>query len=637
MSAIAGYVNFCGRPADERIVQRMLATMSHRGPNGSAIWVKAGAALGHAALHTTPEHKYEAQPLLDESGSVCLVLDGRVDNREELRKAIETKGSVLLDETDAELVLKAYLTWGEECPARIIGDFAFAVWNVRDRILFAARDTYWCRPFYYYVNEDCFVFGSEIQSVLAHPAVPAVINEGMLAEYLASALTSDEETLYAGVNRLPASRSFLISDGKISRRRYWEVDPGREIRYRHDGDYAEHYRELLRECVCCRLRSDRPVGADLSGGMDSSSVVAVVMALQQQGTGVDGFATYSVSFPGVPAADETSYIRDVLDFWNLDGAILVPGPRPLEWYLEQVKRYRDHPEYPNGSYTDAVREAGNQRGHRVMLTGSGGDEIFSGNYFHYADMFRSLQLRRFWTQRQADARNESLTTRPSVLDCGPRQLIPDFVKRLAKPLRRQPKPPRWIEPQFAARTNLVDRFHQPVRVPEFRSHVQRAMYRNLASGWTRHSEEIDERSAAWFQIEQRHPFRDRRMVEFGFAIPESQRWRELERKFIMRQGMRDLLPRSVLTRPGKSDLSCPFPQTMKKIGASEVLASLQTAERGLVLGAEIRRMFERMNLRFEQNDPLYAEDMWVLWNIVGIELWLRNAFAPAKIHEPALR
>ena len=620
MTAIAGYVNFSGQPADERVVRRMLATMPHRGLNGSATWVKAEAALGHAALHTTPEHRHERQPLLDESGSVCLVLDGRVDNREELRTAIEAKGSVLRDESDAELVLKAYLTWGEECPARIIGDFAFAVWNGRQKTLFAARDTYWCRPFYYYLNEDCFVFGSEIQSVLAHPAVPAAVNEGMLAEYLASALTSDEETLYVGVKRLPASHSFLITNKNISRRRYWDVAPGREIRYRDDEDYAEHYRELLRECVRCRLRSDRPVGADLSGGMDSSSIVAMVMALRQQGTGVDGFATYSVSFPGVPAADETTYIRDVQDFWNLDGNILVPGPRPLEWYLEQVKRYRDHPEYPNGSYTDAVREAGSQRGHRVMLTGVGGDELFTGNYFHYADMFRGLRLVAMWKQYQDDKRNEALIGRPALIACGPRQLIPDFAKRLIRPFRSAPNPPSWINPDFAARTNLLDRIHAPISSPEFRSHVQRAMYRNLASGWTRHSEEMDERSSAWFGIEQRHPFRDRRMVEFGFAIPESQRWRGIQTKFLMRQAMKGHLPVSVTSRLGKADLSHPFPDTAKSIGMRELLTRMTVGAKGWVQEEAVLSVFDTTIRKYEQRDSSYPQHMWALWNVFGVEL-----------------
>lgn len=623
MSGIIGFVNFDGRPADEHLLGRMLDTIRHRGPDGLFTSVNGSVALGHAALHTTPEHLVEKQPFANEDCSIWLVLDGRVDNRQELRDGIEAKGEVLRDESDAELVLKAYVVWGKECPLKIIGDFAFAIWDQRRRQLFVARDTYWSRPLYYYHGQDCFVFGSEIQAVLEHPAINGTINEGMLAEYLASALTSDEETLYAGVNRLPASHYFIVKDGTLMRRRYWDVDPGKAIRYRRDEEYAEHYRELLTECVRCRLRSDRPVGADLSGGLDSSSVVGIVMALRQRGMNVDGFSTYSVAFPGVAAADETSYIRDVLTFWKLDGTILAPGPRPLDWYLDQVRRYRDHPEYPNGSYTDATREAGRQHGHRVMLTGMGGDEIFTGNYFHYADMLRDFRFLATWKQYQEDKRNQALTGRPSLIACGPRQLIPNFAKRIIRPFRTPPNPPRWISPAFAASTNLVDRIHRSPAIPDFSSHVQRAMYRTLASGWTRHAEETNERSSAWFAIEQRHPFCDRRMVEFGFAIPEHQRWRGHHTKFVMRQGVNGLLPSSVATRLTKADISHPFPETLKAVGAVDILRSMELARSGIVLVEDAIAILNDTMRCYEHQDSRYPENMWVLWNLVGTELWFR--------------
>jgi asparagine synthase (glutamine-hydrolysing) len=624
MSGIVGYANFNGEPACEATLRRMLQTMQHRGPDGLFVHANQNVAFGYAAMRTTPEHAREKQPLMNEDECLCLVFDGRVDNREELRDAIEKQGGVLRDDTDAEMVLKAYVVWGEECPARIIGDFAFAIWDGTRRCLFAARDTYWCRPFFYYQSDDCFVFGSELQSVLAHPSVSGAINEGMLAEYLASALTSDEETLYAGLYRLPASHCLLVQKDSIAKRRYWDVDPGRSISYRRDEEYAEHYFGLLTEAVRCRLRSNRPVAADLSGGLDSSSVVATVKWLERQGAASNGFATFSVCFPGFPQADETSYIRDVVEFWGLDSTILQPGPRPLEWYRQQVERYHDHPDYPNGSYTDAVREAASQRGHRVMLTGIGGDELFTGNYFHYADMLRTLRLVSLWKQYHADQHNEALIGRPSFINCGPRQLVPAFAKKAIKPFRTQARAPRWLNSEFAARTNIVNRIHTRANVPNFPSHVQRAMYRNLASGWTRHSEEVDERASAWFGIEQRHPFRDRRIVEFGFAIPESQRWRGLQTKFIMRQAMTGRLPTSIVNRLNKADLSHPFPETMKYIGAAELLGNMKLAKAGWVSGEEVVRMLDETMRKYDRKDPSYTDEMWALWNLIGMELWWRT-------------
>src|SRR5271166_2728951 len=279
VSGIAGIVHLDGSPINACILQRMTDAIARRGPNRSGTWVNGSAGLGHRMLCTTPEALGERQPLCDERGQVCLVLDGRVDNREELGKALETKGARLRDRTDAEIVLKSYLYWGEDAPVRILGDFAFAIWDARHNALFCARDVFGIRPFNYYCGGDFVVIASELHQLFGDLRVKRIANEGMVAEYLSAQITHCEETLWEGILRLPAAHLMWVRSGSIAKRRYWDFDFAKEIRYKDDEAYAGHFLDLFREAIRCRLRSCGPIGSYLSGGLDSSSVCVVANEL----------------------------------------------------------------------------------------------------------------------------------------------------------------------------------------------------------------------------------------------------------------------------------------------------------------------------------------------------------------------
>lgn len=173
MSGIAAIYNLNGRPLDRALLLRLTDVIAHRGPDGSGLFVDGAVGLSHQMLRTTPESLHEEQPLADETGNLILTLDGRVDNRNELKAALKAKGFGLRADTDAELVLLAYQAWGEECPQRIIGDFAFVVWDKRNRHFFCARDPMGIRPFYYYLDDRTFLCGSELRQILRASDRPA--------------------------------------------------------------------------------------------------------------------------------------------------------------------------------------------------------------------------------------------------------------------------------------------------------------------------------------------------------------------------------------------------------------------------------------------------------------------------------
>ncbi|PYN44096.1 MAG: asparagine synthetase B, partial [Candidatus Rokuibacteriota bacterium] len=317
MSGLAGVYGLDGRPVDVSLLRRLTEAVAHRGPDGEGYWTDGAIGLGHRIARTTPESLGEKQPLLDERGALCLVLDGRVDNRAELAAWLRAAGVHLRTDTDAELVLQSYALWVDGCASRIVGDFAFAIWDRRRRRLFCARDPLGTRPFYYRDDGPTFMWGSELRQLLDTLPLDPEPNEGVLGEYLSSRLVDSRETLYRGILRLSPGHVLTVEDGCVRTTRYFDVDPRREIRYRSDDEYAEHFREIFREAVRCRLRSVTPVAVFLSGGLDSSSIVGAAARLVRDGhVAGPGFETYSLDFTR-PAADERSWVDDVARMWEL--------------------------------------------------------------------------------------------------------------------------------------------------------------------------------------------------------------------------------------------------------------------------------------------------------------------------------
>ncbi len=216
MSGIAALYNLDGRPVEPALLRRMTDVIAHRGPDGAGVLTDGAVGLGHRMLRTTPESLGERQPLTDETGEFAITFDGRIDNRDELLAGLRAAGARLEAGTDAELVLRAYQAWGEDSPRRLLGDFAFVIWDKRQRRLFCARDQLGVKPFYYQRDERTFRCGSELHQLLQDPAVKREPNEGMVGEYLATVVTTLEETLYRGVFRLPPGHLLVAEPARLS-------------------------------------------------------------------------------------------------------------------------------------------------------------------------------------------------------------------------------------------------------------------------------------------------------------------------------------------------------------------------------------------------------------------------------------
>ncbi len=595
MSGIAGIFHFDGRPVDPRLLEAMSATLAHRGPDGAALWSDGSVGLAHRMLHATPESLRETQPLSDESSQLVLVLDGRIDNREELRAAIESAGGHLRDDTDAELVLKSYECWAEDSPKHLLGDFAFAIWDARRRRLFCARDPLGNKPFFYRCDHNTFAFASEMQPLFVDPEFPCQLNLPLVGMYLSDYFSEPEDTLYLGVSRLRAAHSMKVESGAAHKARYWDVDPERSIRYRTDDEYAEHYLDLFRQSVRDRVRAHGALGFTLSGGLDSSSVVCTASKLFGESGARDSRLTaFSLIYAGLPC-DESKYIQEVIRHTGVEHWPVLPQADPSQADLERSPSYPDVFYDPfQFSFSPALREM-QHRGQRVLLSGFGSDETLNASYAMLTQLARQGDIRAMFRYLRSFSAIYAVPQSTLLLQNCVYPFIPKPVKNLLRPLVkpfRRKTFPSLLRPDFLASSGMEDRMRRGVKVTRLPSASQQELYNGLLYGWNALAIEMHGLFCARFGVECRHPFLERRLVEFTLALPEEQRWRGEGSKFVLRQAMRGILPEAIRTRKGKAEFSAPLDWELRvrqraqveELFRNSVMTGLGITDRGRLLG-----------------------------------------------------
>jgi asparagine synthase (glutamine-hydrolysing) len=625
LSGILGCLSLDGAPVDGALLERMRDRLAHRGPDGSGIWTGGAAGLGHLAFHTTPESVHERQPLASDDGNLHLTLDGRVDNRAELLADLRAKGFEPRDDTDAELVLQAYRCWAEDCPVHLIGDFAFAIWDAPARRLFCARDIAGTRQFYYFRDTRMFLWATEWRALFEHAAVSRSPNLDLLARALSCDFVGDRDTLFRYVARLQAGHSLIVKGDALHLRRYWDVDVKRAIRYRSDDEYGEHFRSVFGEAVCCRMRSQVPVAADLSGGLDSSSIVGMVEALRAEGGArLPALELYSLSFPGL-ACDERPFVEAVARRWNLEphycnGAVFDGGH-----YDAQVREEFGLPHVPNVSMLEPMRRQQAARGIRVALDGIGGDEWFAGSKVRLADLLRRGRVLAAIREALAGRRVTAYEHSPlDLLRFGLWPLLPYGIRAACRRLCRRTNVWPFVAPGLARHLPPVRNLWREQLVRHCGSYELAGMYALLHGVHNQIENEEVDCSNARLGIEARRPFMDRRLIEFAFALPPEQRWRGYQTKFVLRHAMRGLLPGTVAARVDKADFSHTVAETLRGL-SFDVPVENSTLERlGWVRGAEARQVYTTMLDQYNKSDLRYGNLAWPVWWLYAVEHWLNG-------------
>lgn len=615
MSGVAAVLMADGAPTSRLTLTRMVRSMAVRGPDGVSSWCAGPVALGFLSLITTPEAAAERQPFIDPVTTSVVVIDGRLDNREDLARALGDE--VVADAGDAAYVAAAYRRWGGDAFVRLIGDFAVIIWDARERRMLAARDVMGVRPLCYARTAGGdLVMASEVRALLATGLVAADVSELVALEHLAGQEQHRAETLFRDIRRVPPAHVLTASATGESLRQFWDFEPSAEIRYRSDRDYAEHGRELIGRAVRAQARSRTGVGVLLSGGLDSSLVAAVAVAEQVP------TRTYSVSFPG-QSCDERPYIAAVAAHSGLPSHVRPYVVRPPQWYDERAATYRELPDYPNGASLDDLFQTLASRGERVVFTGFGGDEWFTGSPFQIADALRRGDVATAvgtWVN-DVGRRGWRVATREAVA-CGAWAALPSRIRETARALRvtRRVIPP-WIPGELATRVGLADRIGSRV-TPRAGETFAQADVRHVAmSGFQVHSEELQDRAASSAGIECRHPLYDRRVMEFGYAIPEHQRKRRGETKVVLRAIGRGLLPESVRSRRGKAEFTANY---LDAIRARGVVRFPQLESRGWIDPQVAQRLSRYLIEWTTDSVPSLPGAVDAVWMMHALESWLTH-------------
>lgn len=669
MSGIMGIHYLGDRAVDREDLGMMVETLAHRGPDGADIWIDGAIGFGHRMLWTTPESLLEKLPLANSTGDLIITSDARIDNRDELISVLQLNNCASEKITDSQLILAAYEKWGEQCPKHLLGDFAFAIWDKQKQILFCARDHIGVKPFYYHFQTGrIFAFGSEIKALLCLQEIPRQLNEVNIGDYLAANLQDKSNTFYQDIFRLPPASSLTVNAKGIQIQSYWTLDPKRELRLNSDEEYAEALQKIFAEAVRCRLRSAFTVGSHLSGGLDSSSITCMARQLLIQEGKNRSLHTFSNIFDAVPESDERSFIEAVIAQGDMiPHYVHADEMGPLS-NLEEIFRYQDEAiPAPTHFLAWELNDAAQKVGVRVVLDGFDGDNTISHGEGYFAELankgewatfaleldavyeltgasqisilrqygLTSLeQLARqgkwvaFVKQTNELLKHFKVSRRQIFLRHGLKPLLPQFVLKVWHFLRGHSfntnLDKSMINRSFARRIGLQKRIELfKDFLSSFPSTERERHWRGLSSGVITQALEISDRYAAAFQVEVRHPFMDKRLLEFCLSLPPEQKFNKGWSRLVMRRAMKNVLPNQVQWRLGKGNMSHTFQYGLltldRKVLDEVMLNHLQTAETYVDTNV-LRAAYERLISASKVN---LQEERLPVWKGAMLALWLR--------------
>jgi len=554
MCGIVGVLNLNDLPPVEPVVVRQMLTMlRHRGPDGFGIYRDAHIGMGNARLSIIDLTGGD-QPIGNEDGSLWTVYNGEVFNYVELRPQLEANGHHFTTQTDTEVILHLFEERGPQCLQLLNGQFALAIWNRRERSLFLARDRAGIRPVFYAYHEGRLLFASEIKSLLSVPGMQARVNRDGLREVFTQWSVPPPRTIFEGIYELPPAHYLIARDGKVEITRYWDLDYSLEETPRGEEAYLEELESLLIDATRIRLRADVPVGAYLSGGLDSSVTTALIRAYT--GNRLD---TFSIAFSD-ENYNESPYQNRMADFLGTDHhevycthADIGAAFPDVIWHTETpILRTAPAPMF-------LLSRLVNDHHFKVVMTGEGADEILAGY-----DIFKEMKIRRFW------ARDPGSKLRPLLLQ----RLYPDikglnsaggaYLKAFFKKNLSDTDSPwyshaiRWSNTArtwrfFADAPDAVGGLEpESLQLPEefYRwsalAQAQYLEFHTFLSPYLLSSQ--GDRMAMAHSVEGRYPFLDYRVIEFCNRLPPHLKLEVLTEKYLLKRLGRKYVPEAIWQR-----------------------------------------------------------------------------------------
>jgi asparagine synthase (glutamine-hydrolysing) len=613
--------------ADAAAVRQMCAAMTHRGPDDEGVYADGPAAIGMRRLSII-DVAGGHQPISNENGTIWIVFNGEIYNHVDLRNKLEPLGHRYRTNTDTETIVHLYEEYGNECVQYLRGMFAFAIWHREKRTLFIARDRLGIKPLYYRLTPDSLLFGSEIKVVLAHSAVRADFHFPALPEYLAFGYLSGEETFYAGIKKLmPGHWMEVNQSGDTNIQQYWDLDISSRGPARDESYYVETYRDQLEQAVRSHLMSDVPLGVFLSGGVDSSVVAALMTKIRKEPV-----ETFSVGYTE-SAYSELPFACTVARHLNSVHHEVLVSEREFFDALPSLIWHEDEPVvWPSSVSLYFVARLARERV-KVVLTGEGSDETLAG-YTRYAFTLKNLAFDKIYRQITPGFVRKSLRTliqkSPLIGATARRKLAHTFLGLDAASWSSF-----YFDNFFSAFSEdeqtqlLTDEALQKIPRGAAYQHVlsywensrgellQRLLYTDIKTYLVELLMKQDNMSMA-ASIESRVPFLDHQLVEFATRIPREVQLKGLAGKHILKKGMEDLLPHSILYRP---KLGFPTPWSGWLAGPrldsiEKLLLEHRSLQRGFFKRDAVVRLFAEHRAKYRDN---YDR----IWRLLNLELWHR--------------
>ena len=621
MCGIAGWV---GAGGGREVLDAMLRALEHRGPDDTGRSLDGEAALGMTRLSII-DLVTGQQPMTSADGMATLVFNGEIYNFRDLRGELQARGRRFATRSDTEVLLRAWEAYGPACVDRLRGMFAFAVWDARRRRLFLARDRVGKKPLYYWHRDGVLVFASEPKALLRHPAVGRALDLTALEHYAAFGYTPAARSIFDGIAKLPPGHTATLAGGVLSVARYWTLPAGAPAaRPAPREELLGRVRAEVRDAVRARLEADVPLGVFLSGGVDSSVIVACMRELN-----VGRLATFSVGFGADLSHDERPYARAVAQRFETEHHEEVLEPKAVD-LAAAVVRYVDEPFADSSAIPTLVVAEATARHLKVALSGIGGDETFGG-YPRYL----GVRLSEAWARA------------PRVLRAGPEALarwlpdsagsrnLGDWARRFADGAGR-PMPERYIGWTRFFDGQALDALATPALARHFGSDVE-APHRAAWAG-RRDGDAVDgawridlatylpddlltmaDRMSMARSLELRAPFCDHRLIEFSLTIPAAAKLEGFRLKALLKAAFADVLPPTVVNRR-KQGFMIPLSRwlrtTLRDL-VDDTLAPERVRARGLWRPEVVARLVrEHLAGARTHGDRI--------WTLVILELWMRE-------------
>jgi asparagine synthase (glutamine-hydrolysing) len=617
MSGLAGILRLDAGKVEPSLLDGMLDRIGHRGPDGRARATCGPVGLAHLMLRTTPGSLHETLPLASPEGDLLLTADARLDNRKELLRVLEIPG----EPPDSALILAAYRRWGETCPERLLGDFAFALWDAARQRLFCARDPVGVRPFFYHHQAGrLFAFASEIKALLTLPEVPKRLNETRLADHLGGISTDPAATFYQGIARLPAAHALRVEGDRLALWRTWDARDSPEVRLPSDEAYAEAFLALFREAVRCRLGSALPPGAELSGGLDSPSVVSVARQHLVR-EGAPPLKTFSAVFPEVPASDESAFI----DLVGAQGGLEAHRVRcdrlsPMDNFRSSLVCMDEPSLLPNLFVAWHLLKTVRSEGVRVLLSGSGSEDLQEQRL---RDLLDTLLRQGRWREALAQMMGRSRRLGSSPWTLLWRRGVQATLARgrsAGRRLRRDPLSGRapLIRPEFALRTRLRERLWRRWGA-ERPWESGKGCLDLLRDDIVPRGMEYTNTACAAFAVEPRYPYYDRRLISFCQGLPPEQKLKEGWDRSILRRAMKGILPEPLRWRQRTLTYGPNFTRAFLEGDRDALRASFPGDLERLAPYLDTTRVRRLYEARGEGVSPKRAG---TLWTLIALSRWL---------------